>query len=155
MIPPLREIGRRMPYLAAASVLVGVLIGVLVDPIGDWFLEQYDHFSPIIETVAQVVPSQPDDVVIRVTGMKSRKCDFVPPLQVIARSEDGSAYEPSIQRLDKPEAGTTRPIGPFGPQLWRIWPKDGATSITVYATYLCAGRKVIEKFAELKLGDLR
>jgi hypothetical protein len=141
----------RMPLSIAFGVLLGLLAGLSNDSIESAALDLYDRFNPVLVTNATIFSATPDEVLLAISGDKRRPCEFRRPLQAFGTFAVGAPIELSIERVDKPEFGTTRPLGPFNAGLWRIWPRGSVASVQVYSTHVCSGRVVTTLYADVRL----
>ncbi len=139
------------PYSMLAGVVLGLVVGLSNDSIEDWVLAQYDTLFPVVTTNVTVVLATHDEILLSISGTKHRACAISRPPHAEGRTSGGTPVEMSIERLDKKETLSMRPIGPFAAGLWRLWPRGNAASAQVYLTYDCRGRVVVAKYADVTL----
>lgn len=147
-------IGRilRAPYSMLIGALLGLVVGLSNDSVEAWALTQYDAFFPVVTTNVTVVLATREEILLSISGFKHRKCTPTsrgPHAE--GRTSGGTPVEMSIERIDKKETLSVRPIGPFGVGLWRLWPRGNAASVQVYLAYDCDGRVVLAKYADVVL----
>jgi hypothetical protein len=143
---------RRMPILVFTMAIVGAFLGGAVVPAIQSGLEAFDQANPVVVMRATLEQSDADQIVIRLAGEKRRDCQYL-SMQAYTRMRGSDLLRDAyMQRIDTPETGVTRPIGvyeSFG--TWRIWPRNEATAVAVYAQHSCGGRLVISRVADLIL----
>lgn len=146
-------IGRilRAPYSMLIGALLGLVVGLSNDSVEAWALAQYDAFFPVVTTDVRVVLATQDEILLSISGFKQRACSLSRPPHAEGRTSGGTPVEMSIERIDKKETLSVRPVGPFGAGLWRLWPRGNAASVQVYLTYDCRGRVVVAKYADVVL----
>lgn len=139
------------PYSMLIGALLGLAVGLSNDSVEDWVLTQYDVFFPVVTTNVSVVLATQEEILLSIRGFKHRNCQLSRPPHAEGRTSGGTPVEMSIERIDKEETLSTRPIGPFAAGLWRLWPRGNAASVQVYLTYSCSGRVVLAKYADVVL----
>jgi hypothetical protein len=139
------------PYSMLMGVMLGLAVGLSNDSIEAWILTKYDAFFPVVTTNVTIVRATPDEILLSISGVKHRECFLSRPPHAEGRTSGGTPVEMSIERVDKKETLSTRPIGPFAAGLWRLWPRGSAASVQVYLTYDCDGRVIVAKYADVKL----
>lgn len=141
----------RSPYSILAGTVLGLLVGLSNDSVEDWAFDRYDKFFPAVTTDVKVILATQDEILLLISGVKHRECILSRPPHAEGRTSGGTPVEMSIERLDKKETFSTRPIGPFAAGLWRLWPRGNAASAQIYLTYACGKRVVVAKFADVTL----
>lgn len=146
-------IGRilRAPYSMLIGALLGLVVGLSNDSVEDWVRAQYDTFFPVVTTSVTVVLATREEILLSIKGFKHRDCYPSRAPHAEGRTSGGTPVEMSIERIDKKETLSVRPVGPFGAGLWRLWPRGNAASVQVYLTYDCNGRVVLAKYADVVL----
>lgn len=135
------------------SILAGVMIGVLFSPLSfgllDVLMTPVDRVWPVVEMRGVLVSRGLSSVDVRMAGTKNRECTYL-NLQAYA-AKGGVQHDLNIQRVDLTERGDTKQPGIYDIGVWRMWPTDGASKVTVMVQHLCAGRLVATKVAEVAL----
>ena len=135
------------------SILLGVVIGVLFSPLSfgltDILMTPFDRVYPVVEMKGVLIARTGSSVDVRMAGTKNRDCNYI-GLQAYAY-RGGAQHDLNIQRVDVVEKGDTKQPGVYDIGIWRMWPTDGATKVTVMVQHICAGRLVTTKIAEVAL----
>ena len=139
------------PYAIFVGTVLGLAVGLSNDSIENWFLTQYDALFPVVTTDVAIVSATRDEITLSIRGTKHRACQLSRPPHAEGRTSGGTPVEMSIERLDRKETLSTRPVGPFAAGLWRLWPRGNAASVQVYLTYNCGGRVVVAKYVDVAL----
>lgn len=137
------------------TVAIGGLIGFLIAPVGQglWAaaLDVYDAHRPVaMISTASVVAREADAVMVEMTVRKLRDCTYI-RMQAFGSSKGGALSDAYMRRIDRPEDGSTKPMGEFSIGTWRIWPVGGASSVIVYAQHDCGGRIVQTRLAQVAI----
>ena len=141
--------------LVAIGVVIGLVIAALAPLATEVFWDRYDQWNPVIEANAQVTEITPEGVTVHLTGVKHRQCLYV-GLSALNPAHNGDIPpRVFIQRVDTPETGETRPLGPLDMGLWRLWPTQGVRHIEIYAQHVCSGRIVVTPVARVDLEKLK
>jgi hypothetical protein len=139
-----------LPWLLIVALLLGTAIGAVLDPLRDWLLERYDDAHPVIVMQTRIVSREPGRLVLSVKGEKLRNCQYVPTANGAGSVPGEPDRDLRITRLDKPVTGTNRKVGPIAEQKWEVLDVDGVQAVTIWVSYDCGGRYVVNKFAEAK-----
>ena len=141
------------PITLALAALVGSLVPAAIPRIGESALDWYDYAFPVLAMEGKLVDIAADSLVVHIKGKKLRglECRYI-ELQAYNVDSNGVRHDASIDRIDRPETGVTKPAGIYDIGFWRIYPrKQGATSIQVYSAHQCGDRKVYTKISDVKL----
>ena len=135
------------------TILFGVVIGVLFSPLSfgltDVLMAPFDKVYPVVEMQGVIVSRGQSSVDVRIGGTKNRDCTYL-GIQAYA-TKGGRLHDLNVLRVDIQEKGDTKQIGIYDIGVWRMWPTDGASKVTVMVQHICAGRLVTTKIAEVDL----
>lgn len=135
------------------AITVGALIGLLMSPASNLLTNAaydfYDSISPVVTAEITLLDKQPDHIDVMLRGQKHRQCAYI-GVDAYMHYEGGT-FDANISRLDKPAAGSTRPVGRLDMGTWRIQPLKGATRMTVVMQHQCSGRLVLTEIGGLDL----
>lgn len=136
------------PWSIILVLAIGVSFGGIVDPVRHGLEAVWYWAFPVVETETTVLYQGGDYIDLSVSGVKRWPCRFDPPVGAEVTLPLGSKVDVLAVRIDRPEYGTTRPTGPFGPQIWRVGPLEGGVKVRIYINHVCDGRTVTSVFAE-------
>ena len=135
------------------TILSGVVIGVLFSPLSfgltDVLMAPFDKVYPVVEMQGVIVSRGQSSVDVRIGGTKNRDCTYL-GIQAYAH-KNGKLNDLNILRVDITEKGDTKQTGIYDIGVWRMWPTDNASKVTVMVQHICAGRLVTTKIAEVDL----
>lgn len=144
------------------SWVFSIALGVFIAPVvSNWseavlshYREEYDKANPVVVMTGVLVKQDDESAFVHMAGSKevsrANECVYV-RVKAYTRSADGVLRDAYIQRVDMPEDGHNKPAGYFDIGTWRIWPKDAATSVLVYAIHNCGGRQVRTVIADVAI----
>ncbi len=101
------------PYSMLAGVVLGLVAGLSNNAIEDWVLTRYDALFPVVTTNVRVILVTADEIMLSISGTKHRECQLSRPPHAEGRTSGGTPVEMTIERLDKKETLSVRPVGPF------------------------------------------
>lgn len=138
------------------SIALGVFIAPVISNWSDNLLnhyhEAYDQGNPVVVMSGTLVKQDAESAYVHMAGTKqvnrSSECTYV-RVKAYTRNAAGVMKDAYIQRVDMPEDGHNKPPGNFDIGVWRIWPKDDASSVVVYAIHSCNGRQVRTVIADV------
>jgi hypothetical protein len=137
---------------AAFGVLLGVLLALIIIGGASWLIRQYDELHPVVSSHLTVIATTPEHVDVRLVTTRLRACRYLPPPTVLAQQADGGDdLVLFAQRLDAPAAGTSYAVGTKVRSEWRLWPRNGARKISLWANYSCDGRPVANHLGDVLL----
>ena len=113
-------------------------------------LALYDSTFPVLTMRGELVSRTATEIQVRMVGTKDRECTYV-NIQAYVDTGDGALKDVFIARADRPQTSKTRPAGVYDIGTWRIWPTEGAKTVTVFVQHSCDGRLVLSKVAEIVL----
>ena len=145
-------IGRalRQPATIVVGLVLGVLAGFAAVPMYQWVVESYDSTFHVLRVRADIVSLDATQVTLHATGDKLRACQYI-RLQAYTVHDRGILHDAQIMRVDETEDRDNKPPGSFNFGVWRIWPREDATSVQVFSQHLCVGRMVVNKILDVQL----
>lgn len=115
-------------------------------PVGQHF---YQVFSSVVAMEGRIVAQTPVYVDIHITGEKLRTCAYIRMFSMTLGTNGLS--EARLESVDKPNRGTTKPVGKLDLGVWRVSPVTGSTKASIYVQHDCDSTVVISKIAEVDL----
>ena len=136
------------------SLIVGALLGSLLvgGPLMDAALSRWDEKNPVwTDHRASVVSSTTGELVVDIVARKMRSCDHR-RITAFARTPADPYSQLSIERLDRPMIGLTKPLGVqhVGRFKLSITPPRPFDALVI-AENECSGRLVLSTLAEVSM----
>ena len=136
------------------SLIIGALIGSVLagGPLVDALLARWDEDNPAwVDSRSTVVSSEPGVLILDITARKVRACDHR-RITSFARTQIDPYVQLSIERIDQPMTGMTRPLGVQHVGRYRLRSTPPRPfEVVVIAENECSGRLVLSKLAEVDL----
>ena len=139
------------PWALGLAIFLGVIAGAAVDEVDHSLGSMYDWAFPVATGRATQVSRDGDAVLIAIRVKRHRDCQ-VQRLVAYGKTPEGVQHMMQLARVDQEFAARNIPTGEEADiGVWRAWPVKGIEHVHVYGHYLCAGRSVGAKLAEVRL----